>query len=139
MMRASMLPSNALALLLIVALLGGCGPDSPEAVPSITVLQRQQVRDEIEAAPEVHRLRIRQDGARVRIELRVQPSCTLMRARELGYDALRLTKELSPDEPPSLDMGLGIYDYEVVVVTDEDPSRLVVRGTKIPQGSIINW
>ena len=88
--------------------------------------------------PLVRDAAIRQDGNELRLVIVVSPAANGEYAKELGEVFVRRVKGLSPDDPPSKDIGRGIYDYLVGVFypTGERP---IAQGAKVSFSTRISW
>ena len=91
----------------------------------------------IQESPEVLDAAIGQDGSDVNLVLVVSSFTSEARAKELGDNFVRMTKAMSQDDPPTRNIGFGIYSYLVGVYYPDE--TLVAMGAKVQSSDHISW
>ena len=91
----------------------------------------------IQESPEVLDAAIGQDGSDVNLVLVVSSFTSEARAKELGDNFVRMTKAMSQDDPPTRNIGFGIYSYLVGVYYPDE--TLVAMGAKVQSSDRITW
>lgn len=80
---------------------------------------------------------IGQEHDDIKIAIIVRSGTTRQRAKEIGENAVRMTKTLSDDESPGKLIGKGIYDYRIAVGTSAE--NIMVQGAKNAGAINISW
>ncbi len=80
---------------------------------------------------------ITQDGSTLSLVLVVGAATSEEHAKELGENFVRMLKSLSQDEPPSIVIGTGIYDYLIGVYRPNQEQ--IASGAKARTADRISW
>ena len=91
----------------------------------------------MKAYPEVRDAAVTQKGDQLSLVLVVRSATNTQRAKTLGENFVRMTKNLGPDSPPGKEIGKGIYDYLIGVYYPNE--RQVVLGAKSRGAERISW
>ncbi len=124
--------------LCIAAISCGDETDQSSAVNTqISADLKAMIVAQVTGYPEALDAAITQQDEDISIVLVVAGWTSESKARELGDNAVRMTKSLSPDSSPGESIGQGRYNYLVSVY---DPGeRLIAQGAKAKGADRITW
>lgn len=123
----------AAALLVLLAATVAHAADAPE----ITDQQKQIAISQIKTYPGVRDAAVTQEDGMLTLVIVADYAMNAETAKQNGERFVRLVKQFGPDDNPTSEIGAGVYDYLIIVVTPA--KKELARGAKVNIAKKITW
>ena len=122
---------TCLTILFVLA----CETSGP--TPTLTESQKDLAIQSIMGYSEVRDAAISQNGQDLSLAVMVDYATSVVRAKELGDNFVRMTKSFGPGPTPGKEIGKGVFDYLITVIYPNE--EIVALGAKVRFSPKITW